>query len=82
MPTHGKRADERRDPELQGVLTDLEERLADLESGRRRTYDVKLAVVEALAAPYALAFLHEIRRLDVLLRRCRRRERAAKLWRG
>jgi hypothetical protein len=38
--------------------------------------------VEALAAPYALAFLHEIRRLDVLLRRCRRRERAAKLWRG
>ncbi|HEX6641521.1 MAG TPA: hypothetical protein VF215_10440 [Thermoanaerobaculia bacterium] len=59
----------RRDPELEDVLTDLEEQLAAIEHVRSRDYDDKLAVVEALAAPYALAFLHEIRRLDALLLR-------------
>jgi hypothetical protein len=71
-------ADERRDPELEDVLTDLEERLAAIEHVRSREYDDQLSVVEALAAPYALAFLHEIRRLDALLRERQRSRRATK----
>ena len=64
----------RRDPELEDVLRELEARLAEITHIRTRDYDDKLSVVEALATPYALAFLHEIRRLDtVLLRRHRRR---------
>ncbi|MEK6373214.1 MAG: hypothetical protein AABO58_11005 [Acidobacteriota bacterium] len=59
------------------MLIDLEERLAAIEQHvRTRGYDDQLAVVEALAAPYALAFLYEIRRLDALLRP--RSRRAAK----
>jgi hypothetical protein len=65
-----------RDPELEDVLTDLEERLAAIEHVRSRAYDDQLSVVEALAAPYALAFLHEIWRLDALLRK-RQRSRGA-----
>ena len=66
----------RRDPELEEVLQDLEGRLAEIEHIRTRDYDERLAVVEALAAPYALAFLHEIRRLDEM--RCKLRRREAK----
>lgn len=66
----------RRDPELEDVLRDLEARLADIAHIKTREHDDKLAVVEALAAPYALAFLHEIRRLDdMLLARRRRKKR-------
>lgn len=68
----------RRDPELEDVLIDLEERLAAIEHVRSRQYDDQLCVVEALAAPYALAFLHEIRRLDALLRKRQRSRRATK----
>ena len=57
----------RRDPELEDVLRDLEARLQAIAHVRTREYDDKLAVVEALAAPYALAFLHEIRRLDAMV---------------
>lgn len=64
-----------RDPELEDVLRDLETRSANIEHIRTRDYDDDLAVVEALAAPYALAFLHEIRRLDRMLLRRRRRRR-------
>ena len=64
-----------RDPELEDVLRDLEERMAAIAQVRGRAYDDQLAVVEALAAPYALAFLHEIRRLDTLLRRRRKHRR-------
>lgn len=72
MATRG-RAALRRDPELEDVLRDLEEQLQEIEHIRTREYDDKLAVVEALAAPYALAFLHEIRRLDDMLLARRRR---------
>lgn len=61
-----------RDPELEDVLVDLEDRLRAIEHVRTREYDDHLAVVEALAAPYALAFLHEIRRLDRLVLKLRR----------
>lgn len=58
----------RRDPELADVLADIQERLRDIEQHvRTPEYDEKLAIVEAHAAPYALAFLHEIRRLDKML---------------
>lgn len=67
-----------RDPELEDVLQDLEARLAAIATIRTREYDDKLAVVEAYAAPYALAFLHEIRRLDVLLRASSRKPRSSK----
>lgn len=76
MATRGAAAALRRDPELEDVLRDLEERLAEIAHVRSREYDDKLSVVEALAAPYALAFLHEIRRLDgMLLARRRKRQR-------
>lgn len=65
----------RRDPELEDVLRDLEQRLQEIEHIHTREYDDKLAVVEALAAPYALAFLHEIRRLDDMLLVGRRRKK-------
>jgi hypothetical protein len=77
MATRGAAAALRRDPELEDVLADLEERLREIEHVRTREYDDKLAVVEALAGPYALAFLHEIRRLDNMVRR-RQRRRARK----
>lgn len=70
----------RREPELEDVLRDLEARLAEIAHIRTREYDDKLAVVEALAAPYALAFVYEIRRLDELL--LKRRKRAARKRRG
>lgn len=63
----------RRDPELEEVLADFEERLRAIEHVRTREYDDTLAVVEALAAPYAIAFLHEIRRLDGMVLKRRRR---------
>lgn len=56
----------RRDPELEEVLTRLEERLRAVERLRATSYDDELGLVERLAAPYALAFLYEIRRLDAL----------------
>ena len=68
----------RRDPELEGVLKDLEMRLTGISEVRTRDYDDKLAVVEAVAAPYALAFLHEIRRLDKLLCKLPGRRRKAR----
>ena len=53
-------------------------RLATIEQHvRSHDYDDKLAVVEALAAPYALAFVYEIRRLDALLVGTRPRLRRA-----
>jgi hypothetical protein len=69
----GSAAALRRDPELEDVLRDLEGRLEEIAHIRTREYDDKLAVVEALAAPYALAFLHEIRRLDSMLLKRRKR---------
>jgi hypothetical protein len=72
MATRGAAA-LRRDPELEEVLADIEERLAAIAHVRTREYDDQLAVVEALAAPYALAFLHEIRRLDAMLLKRRKR---------
>lgn len=62
--------DVRRDPELEDVLLDLEGRLASIADLRGRTYEDRLAVIETLAGPYAIAFLHEIRRLDALVRPC------------
>jgi len=66
MPSRGPASVFGRDPELEDVLKDLEERLRTIEHTRARSYDDELAVIEVLAAPYALAFLHEIRRLDRL----------------
>jgi hypothetical protein len=56
-----------REPELEEVIVDLERRLTEIEPITTRDYDDRLAVVEALAAPYAIAFLYEIRRLDDVL---------------
>jgi hypothetical protein len=74
MATCGAAAALRRDPEIEDVLAGLEAQLREMEHARTGRYDDKLAIVEALAAPYALVFVHEIRRLDdlVLKRHSRR----------
>ncbi len=53
-----------REPELEEVIVDLEQRLPDIEKIATREDDDRLAAIEALAAPYAIAFLYEIRRLE------------------
>lgn len=58
---------EERDPELGDVLEEVSRRLKALESIRGRERDDALVLVEAYAAPYALAFFHEIERLDALV---------------
>lgn len=56
-----------RDPELDDVLRIIRERLAavDREFGPER--DARWQDVETFAAPYALAFLYEIERLEGML---------------
>ena len=57
-----------REYELQEVLQLMEKRLAGL--ARIRTaaeYDEQLDALEAVAGPYAIAFVYEIRRLEQLL---------------
>jgi len=56
----------RREPELEEVIVDLERRLTAIEPITTRDYDEQLTVIEALAAPYAIAFLYEIRRLEAV----------------
>lgn len=59
---------EERDPEVEDAQRGLE-RLLEAGGGLRGpSYDAHLAVVEAAAAPHAISFLIEIRRLDELLR--------------
>jgi hypothetical protein len=58
-----------REHELQEVIAGIEARLAEIKRTKTREYDDKLAVIEADAAPYALAFVYEIRRLEHLLAR-------------
>lgn len=58
-----------REAELQDVIEAVEARLAQL--GRITTPDMfeeTLGAIEAVAAPYAIAFLYEVRRLERLLR--------------
>lgn len=56
-----------RDPELSDVLGEITRRLDALAPLRGPKRDDALARVEAYAGPYALAFVHEIRRLDAML---------------
>ncbi len=56
-----------REHELQEVIQDVEKRLAAIARIRTPEYDDKLSQVEAAAAPYVIAFLYEIRRLETLL---------------
>lgn len=58
-----------RESELQEVIQDVEQRLASIARIRTPEYDEKLGQVEAVAAPYVISFLYEIRRLETLLRR-------------
>lgn len=61
-----------REAELQEVLDDLEARLASIGGiGIPDVFEEKLAAIEAVAAPYAIALFYEIRRLEkfLLLRR-------------
>lgn len=66
-----------RDYELQDVLDDVDARLKSIENIRTREHDDHLAVIQAIAAPYALALVHEIHRLDELVIGLRRRDKAA-----
>ncbi len=64
-----------RDAELQAVIAQVEERLAKLRRiTRSDPFDEKLAAIEAIAAPYAIALLYEVRRLERLL--CERQQRS------
>jgi hypothetical protein len=56
-----------RDHALADVLDDIARRLASISHICTRDYDDALVLVEAFAAPYALAFFHEIQRLDALV---------------
>lgn len=58
-----------REAELHEGIAAIEARLASIEHITTREYDDQLDAIETLAAPYALAFLSEIRRLEKLLRR-------------
>jgi hypothetical protein len=65
-----------RDYELQDVLDVLAARLQAIEHITTREHDDRLSVIEADAAPYALAFFLEIQRLDAaVIGRRRRRVR-------
>jgi hypothetical protein len=58
-----------REAELPNVIEDVEARLAKL--GRITTPDVfeeTLGAIQAVGAPYAIALLYEVRRLERLLR--------------
>jgi hypothetical protein len=57
-----------REFELQQVIADIGRRLATIASIKTREYDDHLDVIEAAAAPYALALYYEVRRLETLLR--------------
>jgi len=69
VPRHHRAVVYGRDAELRAVIFDIEERLARIQDVRTREFDDQLAAIEAVAAPYALAFLVELRRLERLLRR-------------
>jgi predicted ATPase len=56
-----------RDPELSDVLDEVARQLDAIASITGQARDDALARLEAYAGPYALAFVHEIRRLDALL---------------
>jgi hypothetical protein len=57
-----------REYELQEVIQHIEVRLARLARIRTRAeHDEQLDAVEAVAGPYAIAFVYEIRRLEQLL---------------
>lgn len=58
-----------REAELHEVIAAIEARLSSIAHIRTREYDDKLYAIEALAAPYALAFVYEIRRLERLVHR-------------
>lgn len=60
-----------RECELREVISEIEARLSEIQRIRTRDYDDKLAVIEADAAPYVIAFVYEIRRLEQLLARQR-----------
>jgi hypothetical protein len=64
-----------REFELQQVIADIGRRLATIARIRTREHD-DLDVIEAAAAPYALALYYEVRRLETLLRRERFLRRA------
>lgn len=58
-----------RDPELQDVLTAIENRLLVMQRVNGLDRDALQADAERLAEPYALAFYFEIRRLDSMFGR-------------
>lgn len=60
-----------REYELQDVLEDLGARLTRIEDVCGREHDDRLAEIEAVAGPYALAFYYEILRLEKLIPRTR-----------
>lgn len=63
-----------REAELQDVIVDLHTRLKKL--GRIAmpdAYEEELGAIEAVAAPYAIALLYEVRRLERLFRGCQQR---------
>jgi hypothetical protein len=62
-----------RDYELQDVLDAVAARLRAIEHVRTPDHDDRLSEIEAEAAPYALAFLYEIGRLDELVIKSARR---------
>jgi hypothetical protein len=53
---------------LEDVLQEIEQLLRAEMAVRGPHQDAHLTVVEAMAAPYALAFLFEIRRLDEMVK--------------
>lgn len=63
-----------REDELQEVIQEVEKRMAAIARIRTPEYDDKLCQVEAVAAPYAIAFVYEIRRLQALLTVARPRQ--------
>ena len=72
---HASSASLSRDPELEAVLQELKQLLGGSTLTPRPLSDDDLSAVEAAAAPYALAFIFEIRRLDDLVRRRHSRHR-------
>lgn len=55
-----------REHELELVLAGIAAELEAIDRLNGPEHDIALARVEALAAPYALAFIYEIQRLDAL----------------
>jgi hypothetical protein len=56
-----------RDPELERVLQDIERLLQVVDPADTDTYECRFAAADAYAAPYAVALVYEIRRLDALV---------------